>query len=90
MINRIEQEVTTVEVNNIYRELNEEFERLLSLGGLPQALTAEIDGERDRAYDLYQRALQRAQGADVANESIERINELVQRLRDAAGDLAEV
>ena len=89
MINRIEQEVTTAEVDNIYRELTEEFEVLSSLNNLPQALVTEIANERERAYNLYQKALQRTRAADGVNESIEKVNELVQRLRDAAGELAE-
>ena len=89
MINRIEQEVTTAEVDNIYRELTDEFEVLLALNNLPQALVTEIADERETAYNLYQKALQRTRGADTVNESIEKVNDLVQRLRDAAGDLAE-
>lgn len=89
MIKKIEQEVTTATVDNIYRELTEEFEVLSALNNLPQALVTEIAAERERAYNLYQKALQRTQASDVVNESIEKVNELVQRLRDAAGDLAE-
>lgn len=89
MIKKIEQEVTTAEVDNIYRELTEEFEALSALNNLPQALVTEIATERKKAYGLYQRALQRTEGADVANESIEKVNELVRRLADIAGDLAE-
>lgn len=89
MINRIEQEVSTAEVDNIYRELTEEFEALSALNNLPQALVTEIAAERETAYNLYQKALQRTRVADMVNDSIEKVNELVRRLRDAAGDLAE-
>lgn len=89
MIKKIEQEVTTAEVDNIYRELTEEFEALSALNNLPQALVTEIATERKKAYGLYQRALQRTEGADGVNESIEKVNELVRRLVDIAGDLAE-
>ena len=89
MINRIEQEVSTAEVDNIYRELTEEFEVLSALNNLPQALVTEIAAERETAYNLYQKALQRTRVADTVNDSIEKVNELVRRLRDAAGDLAE-
>lgn len=90
MIKKIEQEVTTAQVDNIYRELTEEFEVLSALNNLPQSLVTEIAAERETAYNLYQKALQRTQGADVANESIEKVNDLIRRLRDAAGELAEV
>ena len=89
MINRIEQEVTTAEVDKIYQELTDEFEVLSALNNLPQALVTEIANERETAYNLYQKALQRTRVADTVNESIEKVNDLVQRLRDAAGDLAE-
>ena len=89
MIKKIEQEVTTATVDNIYRELTDEFEVLSALNNLPQSLVTEIANERETAYNLYQKALQRTRGADAVNESIEKVNDLVQRLRDAAGDLAE-
>ena len=89
MIKKIEQEVTTAEVDNIYRELTDEFEVLSALNNLPQSLVTEIANERETAYNLYQKALQRTRVADTVNESIEKVNELVQRLRDAAGELAE-
>lgn len=89
MIKKIEQEVTTAEVDSIYRELTDEFEVLSALNNLPQALVTEIAAERETAYNLYQKALQRTQSADVVNESIEKVNDLVQRLRDTAGELAE-
>ena len=89
MIKKIEQEVTTTTVDSIYRELTDEFEVLSALNNLPQSLVTEIANEREAAYNLYQKALQRTQVADVVNESIEKVNDLVQRLRDAAGELAE-
>ena len=89
MIKKIEQEVTTAQVDNIYRELTDEFEVLSALNNLPQSLVTEIANERETAYNLYQKALQRTRGADTVNDSIEKVNELVQRLRDAAGELAE-
>lgn len=89
MIKKIEQEVTTTDVDDIYRELTDEFEVLSALNNLPQALVTEIAAERETAYNLYQKALQRTRGADTVNESIEKVNDLVQRLRDVAGDLAE-
>ena len=89
MIKKIEQEVTTATVDNIYRELTDEFEVLSALNNLPQSLVTEIANERETAYNLYQKALQRTRVADTVNESIEKVNELVQRLRDAAGELAE-
>ena len=89
MIKKIEQEVTTADVDNIYRELTDEFEVLSALNNLPQSLVTEIANERETAYNLYQKALQRTRVADTVNESIEKVNELVQRLRDAAGELAE-
>lgn len=89
MIKKIEQEVTTATVDNIYRELTDEFEVLSALNNLPQSLVTEIANERETAYNLYQKALQRTRVADTVNESIEKVNDLVQRLRDAAGDLAE-
>lgn len=89
MINRIEQEVTTAEVDNIYRELTDEFEVLSALNNLPQSLVTEIANERETAYNLYQKALQRTRVADTVNESIEKVNDLVRRLRDVAGELTE-
>ena len=89
MIRKIEQEATTAEVDKIYQELTEEFDTLSALNNLPQALVTEIAAERETAYNLYQKALQRTRAADGVNDSIEKVNELVQRLRNIAGELAE-